>query len=242
MPWGYSRKRRGGTTWNINLLNGLVAHWKLDEASGDALDAHGANTLTDVGGVGTGAGVVGTARVTTGSKYFWSADNAALSMGDIDFTIAAWAFPTNHAALNDIVSKYGEASGLREYQLTITTGQARMGAASAGVTLNQVRTLANSIQNNVWYFIVAGYNATLDQLFISLNLESAQTASHAGGAFDGAQRFAIGASFLADGTTPARNFVGSLDSISIWKRLLTPMEKHALYNGGNGLDYSGFTT
>src|SRR4029077_17083863 len=43
------------------LLINLVSYWKLDEASGNAIDSHGTNHLTDVNTVASAAGKIGTA-------------------------------------------------------------------------------------------------------------------------------------------------------------------------------------
>ena len=77
----------------MSLLTDLVSYWKLDEASGDALDSHGTNNLTVNGSIGTAAGKIGSARdlESSGSdQYFSLADNASLSTGDIDFSVAGW--------------------------------------------------------------------------------------------------------------------------------------------------------
>ena len=103
----------------MSLLTNLISYWKLDEASGDALDAHGANPLTQTGSVGTAAGKVGTARdfsALTGA-YFSHADNVDLSTGDIDFTIACWVqagvTPPGYA----YIASKGWYSGTPEWQL-----------------------------------------------------------------------------------------------------------------------------
>ena len=52
----------------------------------------GANTLTDTNTVGATTGKVSGARdfELSNSEYFTIADNAALSVGDVAFTVAAW--------------------------------------------------------------------------------------------------------------------------------------------------------
>ena len=64
----------------VSLTN-LVSYWKLDEASGNALDAHGTNTLTDSNTVTSAAGKIGDSRhfTRTVPEYFTIADNASLS-------------------------------------------------------------------------------------------------------------------------------------------------------------------
>ena len=71
------------------LTDSLISYWKLDEASGNATDSHGTNTLTDTNTVTSVAGKINTARYFTNAntEFFTLADNASLSTGDIDFTI-----------------------------------------------------------------------------------------------------------------------------------------------------------
>lgn len=38
------------------IIDNLVSYWKLDEASGNALDAHGSNTLIETSGAIAAAG------------------------------------------------------------------------------------------------------------------------------------------------------------------------------------------
>src|SRR5690348_11404000 len=71
------------------LTDSLVGYWKLDEASGSRADSAGANTLTDNNTVAGLAGLISNAGdfERDNSESLSIADNAALSMGDIDFTL-----------------------------------------------------------------------------------------------------------------------------------------------------------
>src|SRR5881394_1372626 len=73
-------------------LTSLVAHWKLDQTSGLRADSHGGNDLADFNTVTFAAGKIGNAASFLGvnEESLGAADNAALSMGDIDFSIALW--------------------------------------------------------------------------------------------------------------------------------------------------------
>src|SRR5262245_2022186 len=74
------------------LLNALMAHWRLEEASGTRVDAHGGNNLGDINTVGQAAGKLGNAAsfLAASEESLTIGDNAALRMGDINFTIAGW--------------------------------------------------------------------------------------------------------------------------------------------------------
>ena len=104
----------------------LVAWWPLDEESGQRNDSHSGNHLTDnttvlfdEDGIQSNAAWVN--NPANEGEYLSRADNADLSMGDIDFTIGGWfkplsinQFPINQHRL------IGKASTLtREYYIAI---------------------------------------------------------------------------------------------------------------------------
>ena len=94
------------------LTDNLISVWEMDEASGDAIDAHGSNDLTDTNTVAAAAGKINGARdfETGNSECFLLADNTDLSMGDIDFSITAWVQLESKTADRSIVGKYTESN------------------------------------------------------------------------------------------------------------------------------------
>ncbi len=75
------------------LTDNLIAALELDEASGNAIDSHGANDFSDNNTVGAGTGLVhANARdfEAANDEYFSLADNTDLSLSDIDCTVEAW--------------------------------------------------------------------------------------------------------------------------------------------------------
>src|SRR5690349_2461790 len=80
---------------NSTLLNGLMGYWTMDETSRPGLDSsERANHLSESGSVPGVAGKVGNAASITraGNEYLTRDDNADLSEGDNDFTIASWFY------------------------------------------------------------------------------------------------------------------------------------------------------
>lgn len=80
------------------LLVDLVSYWSLDEASGSRNDSHGSNHLSAVNAVGSAEGVQGNAAMLSTTAYLSAADDDTLRMGDVDFTIACWAWFTSLGA------------------------------------------------------------------------------------------------------------------------------------------------
>ena len=87
------------------LLTDLAAYWQLDEASGGRADSIGGNDLTDTNTVTQAAGKIDTAAHFTAAnnESLSIADNAALSMGDDDFTLAAWVYLDSKGPNNQII-------------------------------------------------------------------------------------------------------------------------------------------
>lgn len=216
----------------------LKGYWKLDESSGNAVDAKGANTLTDNNSVGSGAGVlIGARTFVSGANQVLSiADNAALSAGDVDFTIGAWfkysgmlvggIYPT-------IISKW-ESAGNREYHLTLNGDSQRVEfSVSADGTASSTTVVANNAgdpPDNTWHYVIAWHDATANTINIQVDGGTPDTAAHSTGVFDGTGVFTLG----AIDTAGAFALDGSIDEAFLTKRVLTGAERTALYSLGNG--------
>lgn len=212
------------------LLNELVAHWRLEEASGVRVDAHGGNDLGDVNTVGQAAGKLGNAAsfVAANDESLSVGDTPSLSMGNIDFMIAGWV---RFDALTGtgLVGKW--ATGSLEYLVYFDGTNLRFHVSHDGTANVSVANSA-SISVNTWYFFVVWHDAAGDTINISVNNNAAASAGHTTGVNNGTASFHLGRN--EEGLT---YLSGRLDSISIWKRLLTADERTQLYNSGNGLDY-----
>lgn len=227
------------------LTDNLVSYWKLDEASGNALDAHGSNELTDNNTVGTGTGKIGNARdlEASSAEYFNRTDNADLSLGDTDWTLAGWIRGESITGYPIVASKgwantLGVNSEFALYVSDIYSSQLRLEVASGSGSSAAGAINASSfgtLTTNAWYFFVAWHDAANNILGISVN-NTSNTTSYSLGANDGNQAFVLGAS-------PAQSLYwdGLLDEVGFWRRVLTSQERTDLYNSGNGLEYP-FTT
>ena len=218
------------------LTDNLISYWKLDEASGNATDSHGSNTLSDNNSVGTGTGIINGARdfESGSSQYLSHADNSDLSVTDQDFTFAAWIkLESNAGPVQTIISKGEVASG--EYVLGVSEAtdlQAYIQVYSAGFTHGSQRALTFGVlATGVWYFVVGWHDAVNNILGISVN-DTADTGAYSTGSYDGTGIFHIG-SFENYGNF----FDGLIDEVGFWKRVLTSGERTQLYNAGAGLAY-----
>ena len=235
-----------GSYGRNTLINGLAAHWRLNETTGDRVDSERDNDLTPVNSPTYTTGIFGNAA------QFTSLDNQALTIDDnikiniesSDFTIACWVKFDNfdNADSNDFVGFAGKGAfdipGLNNYSFSLIyrSSLERMqfnfadeNSISSSATANDF----GSISTGVWYFVIASYETGTDRATISVN----NIENHANSPitlYDSSEYgFNIGRGFNRD----RYNFNGAVDSFSFWKRLLTDDEKAQLYNSGSGYDY-----
>jgi hypothetical protein len=219
-----------------SLSSGVVAFWKLGEASGTRSDSVGSNHLTDNNTVTQAAGKVGNAAsfASASSEYLSVADNADLSTGDVDFTFAGWFYLTTKTVAMDLFAKWG-ASGQFEYILTYdqTTDRFIFFVSNNGTaTVPVTASTFGSPSTAPWYFIVVYHDAAGNLIGISVNNGAFNTAAHTTGVFNSTAPFQIG------GRASSPMYLnGRGDAVGFWKRLLTAPEITELYNGGSGKEY-----
>lgn len=219
-----------------DLLTNLIAAWKLDEASGNAIDAHGSNDLTDVNAVGAGTGLVyPTARdfEVTDAEYFAIADNANLSTGDIAFTIAIWFKLESNTGFPGLLNKYSSSAGQREFTVYVNGIAVKFQYSSDGTAEALVSANDAGITTGVWYFVVVDHDPVGNVCGIQVNNGTRETAAHSGGVFDSTSPFEIG-SAISGGSN---SFDGLIGPVYFWKRALTTEERTALWAGGSGFAY-----
>lgn len=220
------------------LTDSLIAAWELDEASGNRSDSHSNGlTLTDNGTVGAATGLVyGNAAsfASASTEYLSRASESLLQMGDIDFTIEAWVYPTDVTTNRQIVSKDDETNG-REYTLDLKPAAPRLYiAGGAGSDLVE---WGSALSTNTWYHILASHKTSNSELRIRVNLGTPVTATASSAPPTGTAQFRIGAREYAS----AEGYMeGRIGPVRIWKRLLTTDEETSLYNSGSGLAYASF--
>lgn len=226
-----------------SLLTGLVAYWKLDEASGARSDSVGGQTLTDNNTVTSAAGKVSNAGgfELDNTEYLSHADSATLSLGsDTDFTIACWVKLESKGAFDGgivVKDNGGIAHGLEtEYGLAMNNAGSDRFRFAVGNNVTFAEVDANTLGSPslaTWYFIVAWHDSTANTINIQVNNGTADSAAWSGGTYDGTSDTWIG----SEPASAARAFDGLIDEVGFWKRVLTAGERTTLYNSGNGTTY-----
>lgn len=213
----------------------LQAYWKLD-AAGITADAHGSNTLTNNGTTTTTTGKINEAGSFNGSSQYLSiADNAALSMGDIDFSFSFWIYRPSSSSFPVVFSKDGSSAAVNEYLLYDNTGGGDFAFAVYDSSNNATVVISgSSTSTNAWHFVACGHSATNNEAWISVNGATPVTAAHAAGVRDGSNPFQVGAA-----SARSLFWLGRIDEFAVWKRDIRS-DLGSLYNSGAGLPYSSF--
>lgn len=223
----------------MSLLTSLAFYLKLDESSGDAIDATGSLTnFTDTNSVGSASGKINTARQFTNASnnYLTHADATPLSMGDIDFSFSMWINPG--ASFGDLVVFRKDDLGTnREYGLYFISAKLNFYAfhTSGGVGEGRVQNNA-TITASTWYHVVGIHDAGANTLSLIVNDGTPASISHTGGAIDGTAPFGLG----GDVNSAVNNWNGLIDEFGLWKRVLTAGEVTELFNAGAGFTYPFF--
>ncbi len=217
------------------LKESLISWWKLDEASGTRADSHGTNHLTDNNTVTQAAGKVGSAGQFTAanSEYLSIADNASLSTGDIDFTLAGWVYFDIFGSNRSLAAK---GAGVKdEYIIQYQESSQRFIAAIWGTVGGYKIATGNALGaplTATWYFVVGWHDAAADTVNIQINDGTVDSTATAGVApSDHDSPFHVGAYRTADYHN------GRIDEVAFWKRVLTADERAWLYNSSNGRTY-----
>jgi hypothetical protein len=225
----------------MSLKTNLISYWKLDEASGNAIDAHAANTLTASNSPGSDTGKVGNARTFNGTNQsFGIASNANLAVGNIDFTFSAWVFLSLKSVTRVAVAEWNFAATKRQFLLGFEpiVDVYRFLVSPDGTTASSVQVNASSLGSpplNTWTHLVAWHDSVANTINIQANNGTVSSVSYASGVFASDSPLNIG-SLL--GTNDFWN--GRIDEVGFWKRVLTADERTKLWNGGNGLSYDAF--
>lgn len=228
----------GGT-----LTEGLIAYWNLEEAGGTRDDQKGPYDLTDNNTVTQAAGKKGSASQFTraNSEYLRIVDNAALSTGDIDFTIAAWVYLDSKPGTHMVIASKDNVngSGTREWILMWDADVNRLRLSLLDASANDDNVFANAfgaVSTATWYFVVAWSDAAANTLNIQVNNGTVDSKSTAIVGNDSTAAFKIGA--IGTSGSPSNFWDGRIDEVGFWKKVLTAQERADLYNTGVGTTYS----
>ena len=208
------------------LLTNLISYWKLDEASGNAVDSAGSNTGVNTG-VTYGAGKInncgdwGTATNSRNLKY-------SGGTADTNWSINAWAYVEG----GGLIHSQSESGSFLYKALYIIGTQIGVDWSIGASNYSLIHSTTISVG---WHMATVTYNEStltfslyLNGTFVtsgtSLSTPSTRTGDTVIGSF-------------AHNLTANQGFKGKSDEIGSWDKALTASEVTELYNGGAGLSY-----
>jgi len=221
-------------TSSSSLLNGLVSYWKLDETSGTVTDEKGANN-----GTVTGA----TQNQTTskiGKSVLFDASTEKIDCGNTTSlsltsagTISAWIYATgDYSGYPVIVSKENWATDRNGYTLAIRNdGYLALELADGTSSVHAISS--STVTTNAWHHVVGVWEVSSNTLKVYLDNTAGSNTSLTMTPVTNTYNFKIG----NDGAADDANWVGYIDEVGIWNRILTSGEISQLYNSGSGKTY-----
>jgi hypothetical protein len=212
------------------LANGLVAYWKMDESTGNAVDELSSLTLTNQG-AGTASFVPGKINngLSTNSFDQWlgvSSGGTSVDLANTDVTINTWVkYAAGNSAMG--IGIYGVDNTHRSYLFYGDTTYLSWWGNPTTATVSWSGSTAT------WYMLTVTYNTTNGDVKFYVNgvqQDSTQTAP-TGAPTGNDDLFTVG------GWNGSSNFAGITDEVGVWNRQLTQAEITQLYNSGSGNQY-----
>jgi hypothetical protein len=214
------------------LTNGLIAHWKLDDASG--------TTASDASGNGYHGTLVNmnpatdwvTGQINGALDFDGSNDcvNIGNSLSNVtNFTVAAWANPSSSGIDRQIVSKGNDGSNTQwELKTATSAGHVDFRAWRSGVGASGVRTQL-PLPVGAWTHLVGIYDGTYWRIYWNGLYDSVSTMP---GPVATSYNIYIGAVDING--SPGQFWRGLVDDVRIYDRVLTESEIQSLYLLGGG--------
>jgi len=226
------------------LTDNLVSYWKLDEASGNAADSVGSNTLTNNNTVPFSAG-----KINNGAD-FEDADAESFSITDAaqsgldfsdEFTVAFWYKPESVPVASIVfLNKWLASGNQRSYEALVSpavdTGNIRFTVTwsttgAGGGSTNQVAIESGThFDADTWHHLAVTKSGTSVTAYV--NAVGASGSGSNGTIFNGS------ADIYVSSAGGAGNFIdGMADEYGLWSRALSSAEIEELYNAGSGCSY-----
>lgn len=235
---------QGGAGANPLATVPWVAQWKFNNNGNDSI---GANNLTNNNSAtfttGKLGGATGATQLVRASSQYWSiVDNAALSTGDVDFSVLAWVYLDSKPAAEYMYAVSRSSGTLVEYNLFYSTGTDRL----IFEIWNAGLTISNSVSANnfgspslaTWYCVMAWHDSVANTVNISVNDGTVNTAATTIAPGDLAVSTVIGRYNI----TSSRYWDGRVDNVCIAKSaagsggVLSAAQRTLFYNAGVGTE------
>ena len=224
---GYTQAQVG------SLVTGLLAHWKMDEASGTRFDSSinsldltysaGPIPIIQVDGkIGKAAQNPQQTHPFSSVSYLHSEATPLAHLANSRFTVAGWFFIASSALTTTLFSFPGVLFQIASGAFKATVFSSTPSPGNITITFSQ------SVPVGTWFFAALQYTGTTLTLTINSTANTPVPGPYTLGAA-GPQTVTI----FANSATQQL----AIDSVSVWTRSLSGGEITTLYNGGAGLDF-----
>jgi len=212
------------------MVERIIGHWTLDEASGtEASDSTSNQNTGVVTGTAIEPGILGNARV------FFPSSQDRVEVGNLplykfttaEFTLSAWIRSNTPSATVGIITKRDDTSSNNSYSLTInSSGQLDFSASADGSANTSQVTSADSIADSSWHLVTVTRSGQNYNLYVDgapVDTTAAGTAS----IFNSTAPLTIG-NFSAS-TSWDSSFDGYIDDVKVFNYELIPAEVSELF-------------
>ncbi len=221
----------GAYRWTVNGSDYMALNMPLNSGATQTDFSGNANHLSITGVPTLSAGKVGSAYTFAAGQYMLAADSNSLDITS-QFSTSFWFFQTDATGDQNVITKGNTATTTSNYDVRIFNGSIRFLWKNGG-TYQQFSTPETLFSINSWHHIVithafgttansaiyidgvnAGGSCTFGDCTLSTSANSDALAISGHGA-------------------PLTDYIGLLDEIQIYRRILSPAQALQLYNDGN---------
>jgi hypothetical protein len=232
------------------LNTSIVGYWDLNEASGTRYDSVAVSNFTPYPALTAGSRppIQQTGKITSSiemqafrSQYITTPDNANISTGDIDFTVAGWFWLESIAQTMPILTKGDWFSDKMEYSIWFYVSTNRFVFEVSDGGSNFVQVFADNfgaLSIRTWYFVAGWHNSVANTANISVNNGAVNSLAYTFGGSDNTLDLTIGGnSILITPPSSEKWFSGRVCEVGLWKKVLSAGELTELYNSGVGKSF-----
>lgn len=219
-----------------SLLTNLVSYWKLDEASGTAIDSKGANDLTAVNNPLGVTGKINNGRefVRTSGKYLNNAAPVGLAPTTNDFSFSCWLKSPTTPNYRTIIN-YGAQANTNSYLWIYNSTNIINIEFHNGVGSFTKLSSGISITTNFQHFVFVFNRAGNLVIYVNNVNSFSSSISSKTGSISPSGSFYLGT--YQNSASSTYCYDGVIDEAGWWSRALATAEITALYNGGAGKSY-----
>jgi hypothetical protein len=209
----------------------MVSWWPLE---GNGADIYGSNSGITQGTPAFVAGKVGQAMSVNGTNGISVPSSASLNFGaNADLSIDAWIETTNTArnTLTIVDKRLITGANINGYVVYLYNGRlgVQLGVGGSG---QDAINLSNDLRNGQWHHIAITVDrdaATGGKAYVDGGLTGTFNPTARSGSLSNTQPLLIG----KHATAAIANFIGEIDEVEIFSRVITGTEVASIYNAGS---------